>query len=247
MPTPSWPMRRPWGRTWGPGKAKERMGLAYSSTKCMSDPQTVAMVILMMASSGPGVGMGTSMISTLPFSGFTAAFIGDLRVGTLGVVRVYLSTGSGKGQWVGGTGVRAWGFKPAPTRGSGLGQGFQEVHHGLVDFVGAFLLGPVAGAFELEDLEVGDEVLHGVHGGEGHDAVAVSVDEEGGLGDLCVLELRELFPVDVHAAVAVERSAEAGLLEGGDIGVEVFSGEPRHFARLTGPVEELPVGGLVGE
>jgi hypothetical protein len=43
------------------------------------------------------------------------------------------------------------------------------------------------------------------------------------------------------------RAAEAGLFEGGDVGIQIFSREPGHFAGFAGPVEEGGVGGLVGE
>ena len=114
----------------------------------------------------------------------------------------------------------------------------QKTDQGRVDLVGAFLLDPVAGAFD-------DELLpqvrqHPLHVGDalgadqtGDDGILRSRDEQRRLVDLRVLPRRGQFPVAVDVAIPVEPAAKAGFPVGlGEIG-EVG---------LAEPIRQRPVG-----
>src|SRR3990172_9633582 len=99
VPTASWPIGRPWGRT-APGKRTVTSSLGNSSRKCMSLPQMVDIDILTTISPGPGWGGAISSISIFPLAGFTAASMGgsSLALGSGSAQSEHTLTGRVKGQ-----------------------------------------------------------------------------------------------------------------------------------------------------
>lgn len=99
----------------------------------------------------------------------------------------------------------------------------------MVGFLGVFLLEPVAAVFE----DVGrGEAGEGRgerfdRGGQpGRGGVEGAADEQGRLGDRGAVEGREVRPVAVHVAVAVQGAGQAGSLELRRVDVEIRLGEP---------------------